>query len=285
MKFAVIGGDMRMVSLANQLLSAGHEVSTYALDAAPEGSISSCALSPAAAAQGADCVVLPLPAVRSGNTLNAPMSQTRHDAAELLSQLPAGALVCAGAPNESLVQAAKAAGLHLVDYFAREELVLLNALATAEGAIAVILKSSPITIWESRVLIIGAGRIGTLLASRLRALGAYVTVSSRKAEDKAKVRAMGCNAADTRSLGEELKNFDTIINTVPSLVLDEKRLAQLKADALLLDLASRPGGIDQDAARALHLKSIWALGLPAESAPETAGRIIMETVLNIIGER
>ena len=285
MKFAVMGGDMRMISLAKMLEGAGHDVCTYALDAAPEGSVKLCGLSAAGAADGVDCVVLPLPVVRNeGGMLNAPMSAKSHDAAALLRELPKGTLVCAGKPDKALFEVAEDAGIKLVDYYAREELVALNALATAEGAISVMLRSSPITIWESKVLVIGAGRIGKMLARRLRALGAYVSVSARKPWDKAYIREMGCTALDTGSLGNELGDFDTVINTVPAMVLDAERLEMLKPDVLLLDLASRPGGIDFDRARELKLKVIWAQGLPAETAPVAAGKIIMETVFNIIKE-
>lgn len=286
MKFAVMGGDMRMVSLASMLGDAGHEVSTYALDAAPEGSVKACGLSAAKAAEGADCIILPLPAVRNGaGLLNAPMSSVPHDAVELIKQLPKGCLVCAGMPDKTLWQAAETAGVRMVDYFAREELVALNAVATAEGAILVLLRNSPITIWESRILVIGAGRIGKMLARRLRGLGAEVTVSARKASDMAYIRELGCCAAETGGLGAELSKYNTVFNTVPAMVLDRERLAMLSPDTLLIDLASRPGGIDFDAARELKLKTIWAQGLPAETAPKTAGRIIMETVLNIIREQ
>ena len=275
-----------MVSLASMLHDAGHEVCTYALDAAPEGSVRLCGLTAAGAAEGADCVILPLPAVRNGGgMLNAPMSANAHDVVSIINELPKGCLVCAGMADKALYEAAESAGVQLTDYFEREELVALNALATAEGAISVLLRSSPITIWESKILIIGAGRIGKMLAKRLRALGAEVTVSARKAGDMAYIRELGCTAADTRELGAELEEYNTVFNTVPAMVLPRERLELLSPKALLIDLASRPGGIDLEAARELKLKTIWALGLPAETAPVTAGRIIMETVLNIIRER
>ncbi len=285
MKFTVIGGDMRMVSLAMALEEEGHEICTFALDNAPEGTVKCCGLTAKLASTGADCIILPLPVVNTRGKLNAPLSAFTHDPYEIIKQLPDGCLVCAGRPDEKLINLAAKLPLELVDYFQREELVVLNALATAEGAISVLLRNSPITIWESRILIIGAGRIGKMLAERLRALGAHVTVSARREADMANVRAMGCKALDTRKLKGELSKFDTVINTVPAMILDRPRLQRLKRDALIIDLASSPGGIDFEGARELELNTIWALGLPAETAPVTAGRIIKETVLNIINER
>ncbi len=285
MKFACCGGDMRIVSLASMLENAGHEVCCFALENAPTDKIKSCSLCPASASAQADCVILPLPVENARGGLNAPLSAFPRSAEEILRALPPKTLVCAGKPGEKLLALSRELGLDMVDYFEREELVALNALATAEGAISVLLQNSPITLWDSNILIIGYGRIGKMLAERLRALGAHVSVSARKSGDIAYIRAMGCKALDTRRLGGKLSQFDTVVNTVPSLILTKELLLQLRPGILLLDLASRPGGIDFEAAARQGLNTIWALGLPAETAPVTAGRIIMETVLNIIEER
>lgn len=285
MKFAFIGGDMRTVSLASALHRDGHSISCFALENAPSFTGAGCALSLDSCVEGADCVVLPLPVLDIRGKLNAPLSNGSLDAGTVLRALPAGAVVCGGKPDGSLLALASELGLDFTDYFAREELAALNALATAEGALSLILRNSPKTIWDSRILVVGFGRIGKMLAERLRALGAHVSVSARKAGDMAYIRAMGCEALDTRTLGQELGRFDTVVNTVPAKVLGREQLEAMDPRVLCLDLASRPGGIDFEAAKELDLKVIWALGLPAETAPETAGRIIKETVLNILREK
>ena len=285
MNFLFIGGDMRIASLASMLYKDGNEVTCYALDEAPALLGLSCALSLEDAARDADCIVLPLPVANIRGGLNAPLSAHFYSIEDTLRRLPRGSLVCAGKPDETVRSMAQEFGLDMVDYFDREELVALNALATAEGAISVLLTHSPITIWDSDILICGFGRIGKMLAERLRALGARVTVSARKPGDFAYIRAMGCSALDTRSLGRELGDFDTIINTVPARILGSERLAQVSPDALIIDLASRPGGVDFEAAKALELNVLWALGLPADVSPVTAGKIIKETILNIMSEK
>jgi len=284
LKFLIVGGDLRFAYLAVLLRREGHEVCCFALDEAPAALTESCALAPGAM-DGADCVVLPLPVLGAGGRLNAPLSAFSYDIEPIFAALPKTALVCGGLPNERVLHAAREQELELVDYFKREELVALNALATAEGAIDELLRASPLTIWDSRVLIAGYGRIGKLLATRLRALGAHVTVSARSDGDKAYIRANGFAALDTRTLSTELGGFDTVVNTVPARIFTAERLAQIRSDAVCLDLASRPGGFDLEAAKALDRNVIWALGLPAETAPETAGRIIGETVLNILREK
>lgn len=284
MKFLFIGGDMRIASLASMMYEDGHKIACYALEEAPALDGICCALSLEDAARDADCIVLPLPVLNIRGGLNAPLSAHFYNIDDILRRLPKGALVCAGKPDDNVKIAAAELGLNMIDYFAREELVTLNALATAEGAISVLLTHSPITIWDSRILICGYGHIGKLLADRMRSLGAKVTVSARKPGDLASIRAIGCEAIDTRTLGQELGRFDTIINTVPAQILGRERLSKISSDALIIDLASRPGGVDFEAAKQMGLNVLWALGLPADTSPVTAGKIIKETILNIICE-
>lgn len=285
MKFSFIGGDMRTVSLASSLQKEGHEVAFFALENAPPFDGMSSSLYLESCVDAADCVVLPLPVATAQGKIRAPLSKRSLDVASALQAIPKNAVVCGGKPDPFTLELATQMGLDFVDYFAREELVALNALVTAEGALSIILRSSPLTIWESNVLVVGYGRIGKMLAERLRALGAHVTVSARKPGDMAYIRASGCRAVDTRTLGRELGRFDTVINTVPAPVLGRERLMCMKKDVLCLDLASIPGGVDFEAAKNLDINVIWALGLPAETAPETAGRIIKETLINIMVEK
>jgi dipicolinate synthase subunit A len=172
----------------------------------------------------------------------------------------------------------------VADYFAREELAVKNAVPTAEGAIQIAMEELPTTLQDTRVLVIGFGRLGKMLAQRLRGLGAQVTVSARSYADLAWIEALGFQAERTDELEGWLCNYGLIINTVPALVLGEAALEDVSPDCLLLDLASRPGGIDREAAAALGLKVIWALSLPGKVAPATSGRIIRDTVYHILQE-
>lgn len=96
------------------------------------------------------------------------------------------------------------------------------------------------------MLILGFGRIGKVLARKLAGLSAKVTCAARKDEDLAWIRAYGHMETNINAIGENLSEFDIIINTVPHLVLTEERLQYVKKDCLLVDLASNPGGIDKE---------------------------------------
>ena len=78
--------------------------------------------------------------------------------------------------------------------------------------------------------------------------------------------------------------YDLVVNTVPSMVLREAELADMKPDALIIDMASKPGGVDTQAAARLNRKVVRALALPGKTAPVTAGGIIKDTIYNMLQE-
>ncbi|MEG0692813.1 MAG: dipicolinate synthase subunit DpsA, partial [Oscillospiraceae bacterium] len=124
-----------------------------------------------------------------------------------------------------------------------------------------------------------------VLSRMLSCMGAKVTVSARKFSDIAWIQVNGYSSIHTCDLAEVISTQQLIFNTVPATVLDENLLSQVKKDCLLIDLASKPGGIDFDTAKRLGLKTIWALSLPGKVAPISAGKIIFDTIQNIESER
>ena len=175
--------------------------------------------------------------------------------------------------------------LPLIDYFERPELECLNAVPTAEGCLQLLLRLRQYTVWESEFLVLGYGRIGAAVAQRLLALGGRVTVAARRAEQLAYARCAGCGTVPLARLEQILPRQTTLINTIPAPILPRSRLALLPPGALVLDLASLPGGTDFTAAQELGLQAEHALALPGKCAPKTAGLLIGQTVLALLQER
>ena len=202
----------------------------------------------------------------------------------LLDALRPSQVICAGMVRPQVAAMAADRGLTLHDYFAREELAVANAVPTAEGAVQLAMEHLPITIHGSRVLVIGFGRVGRLTAQRFQALGARVSVAARKYEQLAWAQALGFGGEHLAHLKGWLCGYDLIVNTVPAQVLGQEELEDIKPDCLILDLASKPGGVDLGAAGELGLTVIWALSLPGKVAPVTAGAAIKDTIYNMLRE-
>ena len=276
----VVGGDLRQAALAGLLEEDGHTVHTFALEGA-EGVSCETSLDEAARA---DCVVLPLPAAGERGELNAPLSERSCALDWVLDFLRPGQLVCAGMVRPELAAMAQRRGLTLRDYFAREELAIANAVPTAEGAVQLALEELPVTLHKARCLVIGYGRVGRVLAHRLNALGAKVAVAARSHEQLAWAQVWGYATEHAARLTPWLCGYDLVVNTVPARVLGGEQLAALTPGTLVLDLASKPGGVDFDAAARLGVKVIWALSLPGKVAPVSSGDYIKTTVYHIMEE-
>ena len=282
MEFAVVGGDMRIVKLAELLALDGHTVRPFGLERGESGVLAGSE-SLREALEGARYVILPLPAL-TGDIINAPLSKREIRLSELAEAISPGQIILAGKAGEALTDAARARSVPVIDYLEREELTVKNAGITAEGAVEILMRELPVTLMGSHILVVGFGRIGKLLALKLRALGACVTCSARRSSDRAWIEAMGLTAADTGRLTEALAGVDAVVNTVPARVLGERELAALREGSVCLDLASKPGGVDLEAAKAMGTHVIWALSLPGQVAPVTAGEAIRDAIYNIIYE-
>ncbi|MCL2035084.1 MAG: dipicolinate synthase [Oscillospiraceae bacterium] len=163
--------------------------------------------------------------------------------------------------------------------------IIANATPTAEGAIEIALHELPVTIFGSSCIIIGYGRIAKVLARLLIAFGAKVRVAARSHSDLAWAKINGCEAVSINELSHYLCDVDCLFNTVPVTILGEEKLSILPRRCLVIDLASKPGGVDFEIAKTLGIKTIWALSLPGKVAPYTAGEIILSTIMNILTER
>jgi len=282
--FWVVGGDLRQAQLAQLLARDGHTVCTYALEQGTYAAPDALVCSMLTGIDRSDCVIFPLPVCSAPGILSAPLSEQEHFLAPILDFLSPDQLICGGRFDSDTLHILSQRGLQACDYFEREELIVANAVPTAEGTVQIAMEELPITIHNARVLITGYGRVGKATAQRFAALGAKVTVAARSCEQLAWADTCGLKRAHISHLPDLLGGCDLIINTIPAPVLGRDALCALRPDALVIDLASKPGGIDMDAAAQLGRRVIWALSLPGKVAPITAGACIRDTIYNILRE-
>lgn len=281
--FAVVGGDLRAAYLAGLLAQDGYNVITAGLDGTDLPPCVTGCTNLSQAISLADGVVLPLPVTTDGTTLNAPFSRVRIQLDQVLSGLLPDQFVVGGGLSAELRADLASRGVTAGDYLQREELAVLNSVPTAEGAVQLAMEELPVTIRGARCLITGYGRVAKALASLLFAMGADVTIAARRCEDRAAATINGCASICIEDL-TAAGDFDVIFNTVPALLFTAEVLKKLSRTTLLIDLASRPGGVDFPAAAALQMKTVWALSLPGRVAPKSAGEILKRTILNMLRE-
>lgn len=282
---AVLGGDAREVILAERLAALGASVKVVGLPVKSHDNIEMCH-DLEEGLVGVKAVVLPVPGINErGQLYTAFLDRPLILSGELLARLPAGTPVLVGMARPLLKEMAAARGLVLTEIMKLDEVAILNSIPSAEGAIQMAMENSLITIHGSNSLVLGFGRTGITLARTLKALGAKTTVVARNPARRARVLEMGMEAIDFSGLPVVVQTADFIFNTVPTMVLEEKVLQMVSRDALIIDLASSPGGTDFTAAGKLGLKAILAPGLPGKVAPKTAGNILAGVVPRLLAEQ
>ena len=273
---AILGGDMRHNYLACEFSKLDFNVYTFAQE---NGMLNFETLQDDT---DVDVYIFPMPISADGIHLNTAISDKSYKLQDIISNLHKHSVVLGGNITNSVRNMFIDHNIYAIDYLKREDLAILNAIPTAEGALQIAFEEMPITLHNSNSLVLGNGRIGKVLAKKLHALGSNTTIGARKALDFADIYSNGIKSCELSKI--DYSNYDVIFNTIPYKILDKDALKSVRSDALIIDLASKPGGVDFLTAQNLSLKVIWALSLPGKVAPITSAKFIFETVNNILQE-
>lgn len=281
--FSIIGGDLRIIELAKMLSSDDNNVFTFGLEQAEKfnnKNIINCK-DIDEFVNTSDIIIGPIPFSKDGIVINTPFSNNKILISDFINKIDSKTFI-AGSIKPNVYELAKNKNIVIIDLMERDDLAILNAIATAEGAISEAILNTPKILHKSKVLILGFGRIAKVLAQKLVGLSVDVTCAARKIQDLAWITSYGYNKTNINELGENLRNYDIIINTVPHIILDENRLQYVRKDCLIIDLASSPGGIDKKVAEEKGIKCITALAIPGKIAPITSAKFIKDIIYDIL---
>lgn len=282
----MIGGDRREVVLCAALARCGAAVTAAGYPELPE-------------LAGVRRVATVAEAVRGAQVLLAPMSNTDEEGrirdvlepgvtlrldAEGLAGVAPGTPLLIGFARRRVRDLAARFGLRLVELGNLDHIAILNSIPTAEGALMLAFQEMPVTLHGSVCCVLGFGRCGITLARDLHALGARTVVVARNPAQLARAEEMGLAVRRFEQLAEAAREADCVFNTVPAMILDRRVMERMRPEALIIDLASPPGGTDFASAAELGIKAILAPGLPGKVAPRTAGEILARTVPDLIAE-
>ena len=277
----IIGGDLRIIRLAEILTKEDYLVYTYGLEEYIflEKNIIKCK-SIKEVCNNCENIVSGVPFSKDNILLNTPFSNVEITIEDMLKEIKNKTLIAGGINNNI----EENINIKTIDLLKIEELTILNVIPTVEGAIKIAIEETEFTLNSSKCMILGFGRIGKLLAKNLKSLGAQVYCVARKESDLSWIKAYGYNGVNFKNLDKELNNkYDIIFNTIPNVVLDIEKLRKIKNNnTLIIELASKPGGVDYEAAEQLKIKVVNAPGLPGKVAPLTSALNIKRVLENII---
>ena len=280
---SIIGGDLRIIYLAKMLANDNFNVHTFALEKSEKIIDFNKIIQYNTvydAIKKSNYIISSIPLSKDNENIFTPYSNSKISLKDLGEILEEKTFISGKIPD-SIKNNSKINSIDIMDI---EEYTILNCIATAEGAIQIAMEEFPKTLSGSNILIMGFGRIGKILSKMLQGIGANVYCEARKNTDLAYIKAYGYSPIHLNNLNENLKKFAIIINTIPVQILNKSRLDLIKKDVLIIDLASNPGGIDFDYAKAQNIKTIWALALPGKVAPISSAEYIKTTIYNIIKE-
>ena len=277
MNISIIGGDLRIIRLAQMYAKEGKKVYTYGLEKyfennEKENDITICKKLQETTDKS-NIIISGMPFSKDGINVNTPYSEEKIKLEKLKDKLLGKIFIAGGIPQNFYKEKIKN-----IDLLENEELTILNAIPTVEGTIKIAINEREETIHESNVLICGYGRIGKILCDEFNALGANIYCAARKEADLAWIREKRYIPLTYKEIIKYAYKIDLIINTVPTMVIDKEKLEYFNKNVLMIDVASNPGGIDKDYAKQIGIKVITALGIPGKEMPLTAAKYIKDVI-------
>lgn len=274
----VIGGDKRLFYLAEKLEESFTNVITYGVAGGEGLTKSKIAESLKDAMAKADIIVTPIPFTRDKVTLFAD-AQVQIDIKDFLDNLYSGQILFGGDISSDIKSKAVDKGIICHDFMKMEQVVVDNALTTAEGAVAEAIVLSVHNIHSNNCLVLGYGRCGKAIAKALDALGADVIIAARSETALLEAAIQGYQTIPLKNFTERAKEAVFIFNTIPAMILEKPIIDTLDREAIIIDIASAPGGTDFKACESAAITAKLSLGIPGRFSPKTSAEILFRAIL------
>ena len=274
-QFLIMGGDSRQICL-NRLLSQAGARTRFYYDRP------SSPFSLREAMENSHIILCPVPFTKDGKTVYSENSLPGLEIHTFTACLKNTHILFGGNIPSSVRERCDSLSIPCHDFMQMEDVAWKNAVATAEGAVADAIALSPRNLYRSRCLVFGYGRCASILADRLKGMGASVTVAGRDASQLVRAHCLGYDTCLLKELETIIGEFDFIFNTIPSLVLDAALAKQLQENAAVIDIASAPGGVDFQALERLNIRARLCPGLPGRYSPLSSAIILYEAVMEHI---
>lgn len=281
---ALLGGGLREEALINRLLTLGFPVKVLESPPFihPKFMVSA---SIEALLEGALILLAPASGIDEDSRIKESVSRDIILDDAFLTRVQEGAHLFIGTAETALKERLTHYPILLVEYLHLAEIAVLNAVPTAEAALALAMERLSTTLQGCQTLVTGLGRVGLALCRRLQALHALVWGANRSPLGRCFGTEMGVKTIPLEEMDSHLSQFSLIFNTIPAPIFSCRRLALLQKEVILIDLASAPGGVDFDAADRLEKKASLHPGLPGRYFPLRAGEILAETLPEIMEEK
>jgi dipicolinate synthase subunit A len=203
---------------------------------------------------------------------------------EVLRGTAPGAMLFTCWSTPRMVEWAKGTPVTLVDYGEDDELAILHAVPTAEGAIRTAIEHTDDTLLGMNVLCFGLGRVGLSVADAFRSMKSKVSLAARNPAQLARAWTLGFDPIHLRDVANDLQRFSLLVSSSSGRVVTREIIERTRRDVVIIDLCSPPGSVDFEAAKALGRKVVWARA-QAGRAPRRAGYDEWQVLMRLVRER
>lgn len=288
MTIVFLGGDARQVEVIRKCAELDANVRIVGFDQLEEPPAAGVSSEKLTTELLASADVLVLPVVASDDKGSVPVQFSSEPIMlqeEHFASLPKDVLIYTGMAKDFIRRLTTKYKLELMELLERDDVAIYNSIPTAEGALMMAIQNTDITIHGSTCVVLGLGRTGFTLARNLQALGASVKAGVRRKDHFARAAEMGWKPFMTTDLADQATDIDLIFNTIPTMIVTAQIIAKMPRQAVIIDLASSPGGTDFRYAEKRGVKALLAPGLPGIVAPKTAGIIMANCICQSILEQ
>lgn len=280
---SILIGDMRQVYMAQTLVELGYKVAYYGTHCYKK-QLCDCTMVANLKALFAfsPIIITAIPFTKDGNTVFLMDSSMSLSFYKFFSHFTKDHFLVTGSLPDSVTSYCHENNIAFFDFMSSEVFAIETAVPTAEGAILEALRHSSLVLHQNNALVLGFGRCGKMLAAKLKGLDAHVSVCSNDLSEHAYISSYGYEPLTYCQLENSICHFSFLFNTVPALILTEPLLALLPQDAVIIDIASTPGGLDYEACKKLEINAHLCQGLPGKTAPKSAACLLVKELLKNI---
>jgi len=211
--------------------------------------------------------------VKAGDTLV--FAASKKFLADEVLNFPNNITIFSGAISDEIADGFSKKQITHINFLENEIFALKNALLTAEGTLSEIMLATGRSLYQNKYLLLGYGRCTKALALLLCKLGIKCDIVSFNKQHFNEC----CLFADRCYFEYEfldcLKQYDVIVNSIPSKIFEDKMLKYFKAGACVLEVAS----INCLSAQLVKdFKYVLLPALPRKYTPQSAAGLMLEVM-------
>lgn len=226
-------------------------------------------------------IILPIPYLMEQNNIKAPFCSKKISIDQWELHKDQTVFLGAVGKNSQFLESFQG---KLVNFLEDPTYVEKNAALTALITVGLIPIKYGVCPVRRKTLICGYGKIASKMADLLYSQRAQITVAARSELARAQIQGRGYDFLSIYDLESHIGEFDLIINTVPSWVINKRELKKVKGGCLIIDVASKPGGVDWQTAQQLKVLAYLEPGLPGIYTPKEEAENLLQVVLRHMQE-